>query len=181
MKFLPGFFNHQSDAATESGQAHHKTSEKVMEFFKRSSGLFQTKTPLDAWMDSAQPMFVVQSRMSKIFREKPLIDTGTLKDFKDSGLLKKLPRYLGSIHDRIELLATHVQAKNASESQKVVHSLIGPTAMLGAFALSSYISELDSEMCRTSKMPIDEYWLETIQQLYTMTAETMQLYFDAHE
>jgi hypothetical protein len=121
----------------------------------------------------------MQSNVDRLIEEAGLVDLTTLQDFKNNGLLSKFPRYLATVSDRIEHLEALIAEKNLDEIQKVMHALIGPTGMMGAVALCSYIAELDGWVKREACWPSDPSWIKTIKQLYAMTAAAMQPHLDA--
>ena len=126
--------------------------------------------PVTLGTQSAQ----VQSSIDFLLAQTSIIDCTTLEDLKRNGLLNQLPRYLGTVGTRIEQLQGLFEMKDFSEVSSVLHALVNPTNMLGAFALSAYVQSLDIEVKCSGRWPCDKLWLQTLERLYDLTFEAVR-------
>ena len=119
---------------------------------------------------------LIQTRIDTLLTQTPLLDSATLLDFKNNGLIKDMPRYLATVCTRIEQLQGFEAQQNIDATSRMLHTLIGPTSMMGAFALAEYLAQLDVEIKHSNTWPLEPHWMQTIEQLYAMTRQALQIH-----
>ena len=181
----PFHHSHFSTAGAPLEYAHHRArglGEQIHATWKKfidwvTADFFIEQNDPEVTGVLREDISVVLSRIGHLLETSPLVDTATMEDFKRSGLIKELPRYLETVGTRMEQLKALVGRHDFDEVRKTLHALIGPAGMIGAFALSAYAEQLDTQVRQQARWPQEAYWLETLERLYAMTQQALRGHF----